>query len=215
MGHFTNSGKYFSLSEVAYAPSKTLQIAAPWRREDTKMESAEDVEMEGYSAEAQHAAEVARAGEDFVVGLGVVLSRWVQQASMDEPHKVTHFHSTRVPPVSIGDYLKRLRKYFYCSDECFVMGLAYLDRLTKKSSANIVCDLTVHRLLLIASMIAAKFHDDTYYSNAYYAKVGGLKLKEVNALEAEMLKILDWNVTVPAAEYQLYHSLVCDATGRS
>ena len=39
-----------------------------------------------------------------------------------------------------------------------------------KNDSIMVCDLTVHRLLMIAAMIAAKFHDDEFYANAYYGK---------------------------------------------
>jgi len=29
-------------------------------------------------------------------------------------------------------------------------------------------------------MVAIKFHDDDYYKNEYYAKVGGISLGEIN-----------------------------------
>jgi hypothetical protein len=32
-------------------------------------------------------------------------------------------------------------------------------------------------------MAAAKFFDDSYYNNAFYAKVGGVPAWEINALE--------------------------------
>ena len=39
-------------------------------------------------------------------------------------------------------------------------------------------------------MLAAKFHDDLYYSNAYYAKVGGLQVKEaVKGPKGQQLEI--------------------------
>merc|ERR1712216_1092466 len=94
------------------------------------------------------------------------------------------------------------------SDECFVIALVYIDRLSKMESNVTVCDLTIHRLLLITVMTAAKFQDDVYYSNKYYAKVGGIRLKEVNALEAFLLKLLDWKMCVTPQEYELYHKLV-------
>eukprot|EP00971_Amphidinium_carterae_P312010 6202150-Amphidinium_carterae.1 len=55
-------------------------------------------------------------------------------------------------------------------------------------------------------MLAVKFFDDVYYSNAYYAKVGGVRTKddasayfhqhEVNALEAQFLKLIEWRLHV-------------------
>jgi len=152
------------------------------------------------------------AGDQFIKGLGLVLNRWVEataSVTTDRTRRVTYFHCVRPPTLAIPDYLSRLRKYFVASDECYVMALVYIDRIGKIDPAMTVCELNVHRLLVIAAMVAAKFHDDVYYSNSYYAKVGGLSLKEVNALEAKFLKMLDWHMFVDPQEYQLYNSLVC------
>ena len=48
----------------------------------------------------------------------------------------------------------------------------------------------VHRLLLSALVLAAKFYDDIYYSNQHYAKVGGVSHKEIDLLEYQMLCLL-------------------------
>lgn len=158
--------------------------------------------------------EIVRTGESAVNVLGVVLSRWVEEAAAvaGELHKTTNFHSIRAPPMSVVDYLKRIRKYFLCSDECFVMALVYIDRVSKTNPAVPVCSLTVHRLIMISVMLAAKMHDDIHYSNEYYARAGGLCLKETNLLEAKMLALLKWKVSVSAHEYQLYHTLLCQAS---
>lgn len=86
-----------------------------------------------------------------------------------------------------------------------------MDRLGSKNPTMAVCDVTVHRLLMIALTIATKFLDDGFYSNAHYAKAGGLVLKEVNLLEGVMLQELDWKINVTLEDYQMYHSLVCKA----
>jgi hypothetical protein len=57
------------------------------------------------------------------------------------------------------------------------------------------------RLLLAALTCAAKFYDDVYYSNAYYAKVGGVSTQELNQLEAAFLEIVDWRLFVTPEEY--------------
>jgi hypothetical protein len=149
-------------------------------------------------------------GDEFVHGLGEVMTQWAKSTANNERagRRVTCFDSLRAPSTSIMDYLKRLHKYFLCSDECFVMALVYIDRVGKIDSAMVVCELNVHRLLFIVTMVAAKFHDDVYYSNSYYAKVGGLSPKEVNALEVKLLKMLGWNVVVSPQDYMLYRGLV-------
>lgn len=148
--------------------------------------------------------------DTFIHGLGLALSLWYATPAQ-KPEKPSCFHSSVAPPVSIQDYIKRLRKYFRCSDECFVIALVYIDRIGKRHTSMAVCELTVHRLLVIALMIAAKFHDDMFYSNRHYGKAGGLTIREVNLLEAVMLRALDFRVNVSVEEYQLYFGLVCQA----
>jgi len=174
--------------------------------------SAKEEPVEIYKAPCESKFSVPLAGDQFIHGLAVVLSLWVQEtASSGRPQQLSRFHSSQAPSISIHNYLKRLRKYFLCSDECFVHALVYIDRIGKNNDSMTVCNLTVHRLLSIATMIAAKFHDDTFYDNFYYGKACGMSLKEVNILEVVMLKELNWRTLLTVSDYQLYHDLVCQA----
>jgi len=157
--------------------------------------------------------QVVRTSEKFMSSLGIVLSQWVEEAAANAgaPQNMGCFHSVKAPPMAIVEYLERIRKYYRCSNECFVMALVYIDRVSKTDPSMKVCDLTVHRLLMISVMLAAKFHDDLYFGIDYYSKVGGLRLQETRWLESTMLKMLDWKMNVSIEEYELYHSLVCRA----
>lgn len=181
--------------------------------EDVEMSSPRNSELDILDASKGNETDIVPlAGDKFINGLGIVLALWVQEtADTTRPRKIARFHSSMPPPISIQDYIKRLRKYFLCSDECFVMALVYIDKIGKTNDSMTVCDLTVHRLLVIAVMIASKFHDDKFYDNRYYGKAGGLSLREVNVLEALMLQELQWKALVTVEEYQLYHNLVCEA----
>ncbi len=53
-------------------------------------------------------------------------------------------------------------------------------------------------------IVAIKYNEDDYYSNVFYAKVGGLSLEEVNFLEYEFLKLIDFEVFVDCKVYSLY-----------
>lgn len=151
--------------------------------------------------------------EHFVAGLGLVLTRWAEAtAAAPKPRNKTHFDSAHAPPMGISDYLtKRIHRYFLCSESCYVLALVYMDRLGKVDPAMAVCDLNVHRMLATALLVAAKFNDDVYFANGYYAKVSGLSLREINLLESRFLKLLSWQVRVTPEEYRLYHGLVCQA----
>lgn len=55
-------------------------------------------------------------------------------------------------------------------------------------------------------MISAKFFDDQYYNNAYYAKVGGVPCKEMNSLEVEFLFLTNFSLFVTYDTYKQYHT---------
>lgn len=159
--------------------------------------------------------EVAMAGPGFVAALASVLTHLASLAP-GRPNKVTHFHSVRAPQLSIHEYLSRVSKYFQCSHECFVLCLVYIDRIVKLHPEFSICSLNIHRLLVTSVMLAVKFFDDVYYSNAYYAKVGGIRTKEVNALETQFLRLIDWRMHVSPEEYDQYRNHVYQAVqGRS
>lgn len=59
--------------------------------------------------------------------------------------------------------------------------------------------LTVHRLIITAVMLAAKLMDDKYYNNAFYAKIGGVNTSELNLMELEMLRMLEYRTFVSSS----------------
>ena len=62
-------------------------------------------------------------------------------------------------------------------------------------------------------MLSAKFYDDLYYSNAYYAKVGGVKINELNSLEAAFLEMIEFRLFVSPEEFEQYKNHVILAVG--
>jgi len=122
-----------------------------------------------------------------------------------EEQQVTKFHALKPPQISIQAYLDRIHKYASCSSECFVLALIYIDRLISKNNF-LLTDLNVHRVLITAVMLAAKFFDDAYYNNAYYAKVGGIAVSELNILEVEFLFRIHFQLHCASDTYRQYHS---------
>ncbi len=53
-------------------------------------------------------------------------------------------------------------------------------------------------------MLAAKYNDDEFYKNVYYAKVGGISLEEMNMLENQFTTILDYNFFVKPEDFNTY-----------
>ena len=101
--------------------------------------------------------------------------------------------------------LSRIHKYASCSTECFILALIYIDRLIQRSNF-LLTELNVHRAVITAVLLAAKFFDDAYYNNAYYAKVGGVLVSEMNGLEVDFLFRINFSLHVTPDIFEKYRS---------
>lgn len=59
-------------------------------------------------------------------------------------------------------------------------------------------------MLIATVMVAAKFADDFFYKNEYYAKIGGITKIDINALELELLNQLSYNLFISEQELMIY-----------
>ncbi|XP_027113406.1 cyclin-U4-1 [Coffea eugenioides] len=123
-----------------------------------------------------------------------------------QPQKISVFHGLTRPTISIESYLDRILKYANCSPSCFIVSYIYLDRFTQRQPALPINSFNVHRLLITSVMVAAKFMDDMYYNNAYYAKVGGISTTEMNFLEVDFLFGLGFHLNVTPTTFHTYCS---------
>lgn len=148
--------------------------------------------------------------------LAAVLDRLVSANSglaSVEPGPVTKFHALKAPSISVLNYLERIHKYASCSAECFVLALIYIDRMIQRNNF-LLTELNVHRVVITGVLLAAKFFDDAYYNNAYYAKVGGVLVAEMNSLEVEFLFRINFSLHVTPDVYSKYHAeLLMHAVG--
>ena len=97
----------------------------------------------------------------------------------------------------------RIHKYAACSNECFILALIYIDRLIQRNNF-LLTELNVHRVVICAVLLAAKFFDDAYYNNAFYAKVGGVLVSEINGLEVDFLFRINFSLHVTSEEFEKY-----------
>ncbi|KAK9742731.1 hypothetical protein RND81_03G194100 [Saponaria officinalis] len=126
--------------------------------------------------------------------------------SITKPQKVSIFHGLSPPTISIQCYLERIFKYANCSPSCFVVAYVYLDRFTQTHPYLLINSFNVHRLLITSVLVAAKFMDDLYYNNAYYAKIGGISTTEINFLEVDFLFGLGFHLNVTPNTFHTYCS---------
>lgn len=143
-----------------------------------------------------------------VLGKLVVANDTRAQQTGEAP-PITKFHALRAPSISIYDYVERIFKYAACSSECFVLALIYIDRIIQRQGF-VINSLNVHRVVITSIMLAAKFFDDHYFKNGFYAKVGGVPCNEMNSLEVEFLFLLNFSLHVPPETYKKYYVELCN-----
>ena len=146
--------------------------------------------------------------EDFELGAQVGVNYECTIVAMGKSRhnrQVSKFNGLHPTPITIAYYLQRIAQFSGCSDQCFVLMLIYIDRLVTKK--NIALDAyNVHRLIISAILLSAKFFDDHFYFNPHFALVGGLKEREMNTLELEFLFLIEFNLYVTAEDYQTYYN---------
>ena len=59
-------------------------------------------------------------------------------------------------------------------------------------------------MVVVAIMIVSKFYSDKFYLNHTVGEITGLEVSEVNILELEFLRILDFDIRVSNDEYDEY-----------
>jgi hypothetical protein len=124
----------------------------------------------------------------------------------------TRFHARSPCGISILDYLQRITKYLIVERATLLMLVCYVDRLCTKKPIYMITSLTAHRFIITAIVIACKTISDTYSTNTFYARVGGLPLGELNLLELEMITVLDWNLGCQNEVLQSYYELMTSSS---
>ena len=115
------------------------------------------------------------------------------------------FISKKIPSITINDYIDRLLKYSKVSEEIFILVLIYIDLLNRKYKINFNYN-NIHKLILASFVVTVKFHEDEHYSLKYYAKLGGISLKEIINLEYVFLTLLDFRLYISEELFQKYNN---------
>ena len=116
-----------------------------------------------------------------------------------------HFMSTSISPFCVQDYWIRICKYSNSASIINIMSIIYISRFLIKTKSTLT-SLNFHRIFLISYIVACKFHDDKFYSNGYYAQIGGISLSNFNLLERKFMIGIDWNLFISTDELNSYIS---------
>ncbi|KAL1840762.1 hypothetical protein VTJ49DRAFT_154 [Mycothermus thermophilus] len=134
--------------------------------------------------------------EDMVVLIAHMLGELIEtnDSIALQSGRLTRFHSRTAPGISVLDYLHRLAKHATLTPPLLLSMVYYIDRLCALYPDFTINTLTVHRFLITAATVAAKGLSDAFWNNSTYARVGGVKVAELNVLELEFLRRVDWKI---------------------
>ena len=122
---------------------------------------------------------------------------------------ISVFTSNKTPQISIKKYLTRIMKYSKPETSTVIICLIYIDKICENSSLQLSI-YNIHRIILSCMILALKYNEDDYYSNKYYAKVGGISLKELNELEYNIMVLLQFNFFIDDITYEKYQAQLND-----
>ncbi|KAG2345710.1 cyclin-domain-containing protein [Suillus weaverae] len=132
------------------------------------------------------------------------------------PESLTRFHSRAVPNISVLDYLRRIIKWTKVEKSCLLLTLHYVDQICARMPLFTLSSLTCHRFIIASITVCSKGLCDSFCTNALYARVGGIPVPELNVLEREFLRAIDWRLMCTREVLQEYYiNLVrTDSSGR-
>lgn len=137
---------------------------------------------------------------DYLHLVATEVNQWCTENQPTDGAHRSRFHSSRIPPVAVSDYYRRIVKYSQCSPEVLLLSLIFMRRYSEKMSIPVTFR-NAHRLMIVSTLVAAKLHDDIFFSNSYYAAIGGLPVKEMTDLEMDFLVSLEFVTAVSVEEF--------------
>lgn len=109
--------------------------------------------------------------------------------------------------LNLSSYLERIISFTEVEYSTLIIALIYINRFYESTQQYITSD-HLHKLLLLAIILAAKYNEDHIFSNTYYAKVGGIDLTELSYLETSFLEEVGYTLYIENREYTYVISLL-------
>ncbi|PFH38777.1 hypothetical protein BESB_011190 [Besnoitia besnoiti] len=122
------------------------------------------------------------------------------------------FAGQQVPPIPLSQYVSRLQRLSQISAHECLIALLLISRVLCRRPYLPFCALNAYRLLLTACMVVTKAFSDSFYTNAMWARFGGVTVTELNRLEYAFLLLLDHQCFVTLDEFAAAFCLVKDVS---
>ena len=118
------------------------------------------------------------------------------------------FYISKLPPISLEDYINRIFKNTKMNISTLIMSIIYIDRFCELNG-YIVSNKNIHRILLTACLLSIKFNEDVNINTNYYASVAGIPVQDLNNLEFYLIVKLEFSLFVDYDIYQKYLEYFC------
>lgn len=117
------------------------------------------------------------------------------------------FSSKSIPNISIYDYLVRIQKYSCLEKNTLIMSLIYIDRLCDLNNLTLT-HYNLHKILFTAVLISIKYNEDSLYNNNFYAKIAGVKLKELKDMEYSFVEMCKFKFFISNELFEKYNNFL-------
>ena len=117
------------------------------------------------------------------------------------------FLSKKIPSISIEKYLERLISHTKMEISTLILILIYIDKICKNNKFRLNY-FNIHKLIVTSMLVSIKYNEDDYFSNSFYAKVGGVSITELNHLEYEFLSLIDFELYVDEDLFSKYSNYI-------
>eukprot|EP00178_Gracilaria_changii_P028041 TRINITY_DN949_c0_g1_i1.p1 TRINITY_DN949_c0_g1~~TRINITY_DN949_c0_g1_i1.p1 ORF type:complete len:590 (+),score=125.18 TRINITY_DN949_c0_g1_i1:261-1772(+) len=87
------------------------------------------------------------------------------------------------------------------SASALVLACIYVDRVSAAAAQLFVTRTNVQRLFGVAFMLAAKWHEDAYYSSAQFAALYGMSVRQLNELESAFTAAMRFELFVSTEQF--------------
>jgi hypothetical protein len=103
------------------------------------------------------------------------------------------FRLKNLPKFSFDKILFDLKNELDLSDDIFLLGLFYLDKIKKRERIN---EFNIYLITIIIIRLADKYLEDNIAYNDFWAEFVNIDLRRFNFFEYKMLVLLDFNLHI-------------------
>ena len=120
-----------------------------------------------------------------------------------EEQSTLSFFCIEKPNVTIKNYLKRINYHLYLEESTLIISIILIDRICNISKI-ILNEYNIHRIILSSIFISLKFNEDKNFSHKFYSLIVGVFMDELQDLEIQFLKLINYKIFVSDKIYYKY-----------